>query len=522
MVRVAGAKTGAGTVDDFFVDVHEVTNRQYKAFVGAGGYRSETFWTERFVKDGKELTREEALAQLADRTGRPGPSTWEAGDYPEGQDDYPVSGVSWYEAAAYAAFAGKSLPTKEHWGLARGEATLVVAVPQLGGDALFAPFSNFFRGKGPVAVGSLPGMTPYGAYDMAGNVREWCWNETPKGRLIRGGAWDDNTYMFGTLTQAPPMDRSPRNGFRCVRDADPEKVPAAAFAAVAFEPRRDFAKETPVSDPVFEVYKEQFAYDATDLKPRVESKREGAEWTLEKVSFDAAYGGERVLAWLFLPKNAAPPYQAVIYFPGSAPIDQPSSERIDTYYEYQGFLSFIVKNGRAVLFPVYKGTFERRSDRLSEVLSKGMGSRQYSEVLAQVVKDFRRSIDYLGTRPDIDGTKLAYYGMSWGGTLGPLITAVEPRLTASILLAGGLEVVTLRPESDPFNYATRVKVPTLMLNGKYDTLFVPETSQKPLFDSLGARDKQWVQDDTDHIPTTVFYIRETLAWLDRWLGPVRR
>jgi hypothetical protein len=243
-------------------------------------------------------------------------------------------------------------------------------------------------------------MTAFGALDIAGNVREWCWNETPMGCLIRGGAWDDNTYMFGALTQAPPMDRSPRNGFRCVRYADPEKVPPAAFAAVAFEPRRDFAKETPVSDAVFEVYKEQFAYDPADLKPRIESKRETSEWTLEKVSFDAAYGGERVLAWLFLPKNAPAPYQAVIYFPGSASIDQRSSERIDTYYEYQGFLSFIVKNGRAVLFPVYKGTFERRSDHLGEVLTKGMASRQYSEVLAQEVKDFRRSVDYLETRPE--------------------------------------------------------------------------------------------------------------------------
>lgn len=216
------------------------------------------------------------------------------------------------------------------------------------------------------------------------------------------------------------------------------------------------------------------------------------------------------------------PYQAIIYFPGSAPIDQPSSEHIDTYYEYQGFLSFIVKNGRAVIFPVYKGTFERRSDRLSEVLSKGTGSRQYSEVLAQEVRDFRRSIDYLETRPDIDRTKLAYYGMSWGGSLGPLITAVEPRLKASILLAGGFDVAIVRPESDPFNYVTRVKVPTLMLNGRFDTLFPPDTSQKPLFDLLGTKDKQRVLDDTDHVPTSIFYIRETLAWLDRYLGPVAR
>ena len=83
-------------------------------------------------------------------------------------------------------------------------------------------------------------------------------------------------------------------------------------------------------------------------------------------------------------------------------------------------------------------------------------------------------------------------------------------------------MVTLRPESDPFNYATRVKVPTLMLNGKYDTLFVPETSQKPLFDLLGAKDKLRMLHDTDHIPTSTFYIRETLAWLDRYLGPVAR
>ena len=66
-------------------------------------------------RNGETLTWEEAMAEFTDKTGRPGPSTWQASDYPDGQDDYPVSGVSWYEAAAYAEYAGKSLPTGDHW-----------------------------------------------------------------------------------------------------------------------------------------------------------------------------------------------------------------------------------------------------------------------------------------------------------------------------------------------------------------------------------------------------------------------
>jgi eukaryotic-like serine/threonine-protein kinase len=327
--------------------------------------------------------------------------------------------------------------------------------------------------------------------------------------------------MFGTLSQVPPMDRSPKNGFRCARYPDPERIPAAAFSMVRFDAARDYSKQDPVSDEIFEVYREQFAYDKADLNSRVETKRETPEWTQERVTFNAPYGEERIIAWLFVPKNARPPYQTVIYFPGSASEWERSSEHIEDYYEFQGFLSFIVKNGRAVLYPVYKGTFERGSDSMAAIIDGDWSSHQYSEVFVQEVKDFRRCIDYLETRPDIDAKKLAYYGMSWGGILGAIIPAVEERIKASVLLAGGF-MGNPRPEVDPVNYVTRVKVPTLMLNGKYDTIMIPETSQKPMFDMLGTTDKQRVLDETDHIPTTVVYIRETLAWLDRTLGPVRR
>jgi len=521
MMRVPGAQTPLGKLDDFFIDRYEVTNKQYKEFINNGGYRNREYWKHEFIKDGKVLTWEEAMAEFVDQTDRPGPATWQAGDYSEGQGDYPVSGVSWYEAAAYAEFVGKILPTGQHWGLARGEYTSLVRWPQLGGYAIFAPFSNF-KGKGPVAVGSLPGITSYGAYDMAGNVREWCWNETYSGKLMRGGAWNDNPYRFTELAGAPPFDRSSHNGFRCALYPDPDKIPESAFAMTTFGETTDFYKEKPVPDSIFEVYKEQFSYDKTDLNAQVESRDESSErWIQEKISFDAAYGVERIIAHLFLPKNTPPPYQTVIYFPGVASLFQSSSKDLKNYYEFPVFLSFLVKNGRAVLYPVYKGTFERRDDALIPI-HVGDNSHLYSEYLIQLVKDFKRCIDYLETRQDIESNKLAYYGMSWGGMLGAIIPAVEERLKIAIILGGGLSGRG-RPEANQINYVTRVKMPFLMLHGKYDTIFPYETSIKPMFDLLGTPDehKELKLYETDHIPPRKEFIKEILAWLDRYLGPLK-
>jgi serine/threonine protein kinase/dienelactone hydrolase len=525
IVRVAGAETPLGKLGDFFIDRCEVTNGEYKKFVDAGGYGNRDYWKHPFIKKGETLAWEDATAEFVDQTARPGPSTWQAGSFPQGQENYPVSGLSWYEAAAYAEFAGKSLPTSVHWGVARGEYTPMVMWYQLGGFAIFAPFSNF-QGKGAVPVGSLQGLAPYGAFDMAGNVREWCSNETPEGRVIRGGAWDDNTYMFEVLSNAPAFDRSIKNGLRCALYPDPAEIPAAAFEKIETGGTYDVTTERPVPDSIFAVYKEQFSYDKTDLEPRLESRDEtSTDWVKERVTFNAAYGGERIIGVLYLPKNAKPPYQTVIYFPGIQAAFRNSSEVLENDLEFQVFLSFLVKNGRAVLYPVYKGTMERASESLAPVV---MGSKnathQFTEYLIQVIKDFKRSVDYLGTRPDIDGGKLAYYGMSWGGWMGAYIPAVEERLKASILLAGSFDLVNPRPrpEARETNYVTRVKIPTLMLNGRYDSGC--ETAIKPMFDMLGTpkEDKDWKLYDTDHIPPKNEFIKETLAWLDKYLGPVKR
>jgi len=521
MVRVAGGQVqDIGHIDDFYIDRFEVTNRQFKEFVDQGGYQKREFWKNPFVKDGKALSWEEAMAGFVDQTGRSGPSTWQAGAFPQGHEDYPVSGVSWYEAAAFAEFAGKGLPTNHHWSIAGGSLTPLY---QSGFLSILYPLSNF-QGEGTAQVGKYQGLTAYGAYDMAGNVREWCWNETTEGRLVRGGAWNDINYMSGNLSQAPPLDRSPKNGFRCVQYLDRSKIPEAAFAPIRFYASDLSANPSqikPVPDPIFQVYKDQFSYDQRDLNARVESTSEKArDWVKQKITFDTASGDDRMTAYLFLPKNSRPPYQTVIYFPGASAQDQRSSQDLEQYVWFEVDLSFLLQNGRAVLFPIYIGTFERTDPKL---LNLDRDSRTHTEYYVRLIKEFKHSIDYLESRPDIDSGKIAYLGFSWGGWLGAVIPAVEDRLKVSIIKAGGL-LDRGRPEVNPINYVTRVKLPTLMLNGKYDMTFPYETSAKPMFDLLGTHKEDKVQKlyDTDHFIPRNEFIKETLAWLDKYLGPVNR
>lgn len=140
----------AAQASAYLIDKYEVTNQQFKEFVDKGGYQRRDYWKQKFVKDGKVLSWEQAMAEFRDKIGRPGPSTWEGGTYPRGQGKYPVCGVSWYEAAAYAQFAGKSLPTTYHWFTAARtrEASVII------------PFSNF-GGEGPAPRRKSSG---YGAH----------------------------------------------------------------------------------------------------------------------------------------------------------------------------------------------------------------------------------------------------------------------------------------------------------------------------------------------------------------------
>jgi dienelactone hydrolase len=326
--------------------------------------------------------------------------------------------------------------------------------------------------------------------------------------------------MYEDVSQEPPWDRSPRNGVRCALYLDREKIPLAAFESKKPETSRDFRYAKPVPDSVFKLYSAQFDYDRKDLNPLVEERDESAkDWVREKVTFDAAYGSERVIAYLYLPRRAAKPYQSVVYFPGTAAIGAaPSSQGLP-----ESSFDFFVKNGRAVVYPIYKGTHERTGDMIE---AKEIPTEEYrytyTEWLIKWVKDFRRCLDYLETRPDFDHERITFFGYSWGGVMGTIIPAVEPRIKANILHLGGFDRGAAQPEALGVNYISRIRVPTLMLNGKYDVYFPLEANVRPAFNLLGTpgKDKKLIVYDSDHFVPKKELIRESLDWLDRYFGPV--
>ena len=493
----------AETTGDILMDRDPVTNHEYKRFVDDGGYARAALWREPFLED-RVMPFAEALTHFVDSVGRPGPARWEMGEYPAGEDDHPVGGISWFEAAAYAEWAGKSLPTIYHW-------NHVAATPT---GSQIAPLANF-AGRGSQPIGSTRSMNRFGVRDLAGNVREWVWNRVNRTgqRTILGGGWNDQEFAFIDVYAQPAFDRSPSNGFRCIRSITPDPDSVRLRRPIDL-PFRDFMSERPVSDEVFGYFLRQFHYDKRPLGAVVSAQAPSPYGLWQTIDFDAAYGGERMMAHLILPTRGRAPFQTVVVFPGSLALHA----RAFNLSEIRR-LDFLSRSGRAVLLPVYKSTYERGDEMRSDYPE---ATAFYKDHVIMWGKDLARAIDYVETRDDLDSGRIAYYGVSWGGALGAILPAVEPRIKVNILYVAGLTFQHALPEAEQINYITRVKQPTLMLNGELDFFFPAETSQRPMFELLGtpAEHKQRLTYPRGHTVPKTDLIKESLAWLDRYLGPV--
>ena len=212
---------------------------------------------------------------------------------------------------------------------------------------------------------------------------------------------------------------------------------------------------------------------------------------------------------LFLPRRGAPPYQAIVFFPSADAFQLRSSRDLSLSQ-----VAFIIRSGRALLYPVYEGTYERATD--GALTANGRRERRIAWS-----RQLGRGIDYLESRPDIDAARIGFYGISAGADAGTILTALEPRLKASVLQGTGIWGDET-PENNAVDYAPRIRMPTLMLNGRYDFDTPPDTAQRPLFDLLGTPpgSKRHVVLEVGHAMPIDDAARETLPWFDRYLGPV--
>ena len=510
MVRLRGFTQDLVDYEDFFMDRYEVKNRDFQRFVAAGGYENAEFWKEPFVENGEVLPFESAMERFRDRTGRRGPAGWSGGVYPSGQGEYPVGGVSWFEAAAFAEFVGKQLPTVAHYEQAR-EFTYIDIW-------LESPRSNL-EASGPRPVGANRAMTTTGLFDVAGNVREWCWNDSGDGRkCTTGGGWTDSSFHAGWIIPKSPWQRDATTGFRLVRSFDDAAKLARLRERQDPAYRRDYWSETPASDAEYENFKRMYAYVVVVLNAEIVRGQEKADWIRQRVAFDLPYG-ERGGAFLYLPKDRTGPTRTVVVWPGSGYLAVQSE---DKEYWTSAF-DFLIRSGYVVVMPIFKGAYDRDDENYSithaSLLDNTSGTN-YRDFQLKWLQDLSRTVDYLETRPDVDASRIGYAGHSWGGQTAPISLALDKRFKAAVLNVGGLwDIYDFLPEADPLNFVTRVATPVLMLNGEFDIVFPLETAQLPMFELLGtsSEDKKHVVTSDAHLVSREVLIRETLDWFEKYL-----
>lgn len=191
----------------YYIDKYEVTNAEYKKFIDAKKRRPPNYWVNN-------------------------------NSYPPGAEDYPVASVNWYDADAYCKWAGKKLPTEAEWEKAAR-----------GTDGRRFPWGDVFDEKKCNCAGQYRGVmpagrfeagkSPYGVYDMAGNVYEWVsdwylpypdsdYNDEDFGekfKISRGGGWGgighyplEIHYRTSFRFEIPPQGEYNDLGFRCTKD----------------------------------------------------------------------------------------------------------------------------------------------------------------------------------------------------------------------------------------------------------------------------------------------------------------
>jgi eukaryotic-like serine/threonine-protein kinase len=352
------------------------------------------------------------------------------------------------------------------------------------------------------------GMSPFGAYNMAGNVSEWCLNETSEGYISAGGAWGEPFYTFASYGRFPGSYTSNKRGFRCAMNLGS----TGSDGNLRIEINKEIPVYTRSSDQDFARLVRAYDYLKSPLDPQLE-KEETDVWTRERITFNGA-DGERAIGYLYLPKNFPRPLQAIHFVP---PSDVETGLRPATRAA-ESFLGTEIKSGRAVFVVVLKGYTERL--RPVGFVEPDPSTAEYRDKIVNWITDLRRGLDYLETRNDIDSKKIAVFGPSSGSRTGLILAAVDRRFGSVFLAATGIRKGRIA-EANIVNFAPHLRGPILMLQGRYDEALAWKTEAEPLYKLL-SEPKRLILYDGGHVPSLELFATTIHQWLDETLGPVKK
>lgn len=479
----------------FWMDRHEVSNEDYLEFVKAGAYERPEFWTSvSFLFNGEELPFESAMKRFVDRTGNPGPASWSDGCFAPGMEKYPVSGVSFLEAASYASYRGKSLPTPEQWHHAASALTSAGMVAR-----------NNFASDGPERCGANSGIGRFNIQDLGGNVREWCGTSDIQGNsYILGGSWKSPPFALHSNITANQWDRSEVNGIRCCRSIREGKRKESGKASVVTytfptEENPKYSRPSLTELGHLHDYDRDIPTDPTGNQiQNATFASAGMSHTIAQIA--SAHQSSRYNLHLLGPTQHQRPLRCLIVLPNSREASQTSQSlplQALANPESLAMTADILSRYSLLLcvpdlnHPIHLNESKKLANN-SEGLLRKNGTRDTS---FNNVKDTMRALDYLLSRDDLDAEHCYILAFGNFGPSALRLLALDKRLQAGALVATGYGSASrpgrgMRTNLDKryaaYQYVPHVKQPVLMINGSRDLEYPETIAQIPLYQELGS------------------------------------
>ena len=478
-------------IKPFYMDRYEVSNKEFKEFVDANGYYREEYWPTKLMHNGTEISFNDVKTSFVDKSNFPSPKNWVQGTYENGKDLFPVSGISWYEASAYAKFRNMSLPSVAEWFYAFDRNRPERALKN-------ANINSYNYTKSRIESNSVNNN---GIFDMAGNVREWVSNNIidDHSKGILGGSFADDTYVPFDFYSQDAWNRSSYNGLRLVKKIEPDNSGEIFYKREKlrnfYENYRTTEKEWNLMESLYMYDKNKISFESVNT-----SKVTGQEFYCTSSN---VISSNMTMPIHHLQANPnVKSKKAIIYFPGSNALYRDK-------LNYPTSVTAMVNSGIDVIFPEYLSTYSRKDEMKTDI---GNTSMNYRDHLITWVKEVRYAVDYAIE----NGYEPHYFGVSWGGQVGVNILAIEKRFKTGVLFVGGISLDDVREEIQPEKYAARIKTPTLLLNGRYDFYFPYQSSQLPLYNLMDLNDnnKRHVVVDYAHYVPMHIVRDETLKWIN--------